>query len=221
MGKDPVTVDCPMCEARVNAEIICEQHVFDYADEVLPDRKISFARCPDCRSPLLTRQEQTNSYLVGNELEVEWRRVIRLWPEPTREAHAAIPAIVQVSLDEAHRCHLAGAHTACAVMCGRALEGVCVHFGTKGHLFTGLRELHERGVIDSRLLEWGEQLRKHRNLAAHATGDRISREDSTDLLEFVSAICDYIFVLTARFEAFMKRQAPESGDGQINGDHSA
>jgi hypothetical protein len=55
-------------------------------------------------------------------------------------------------------------------------------------------------------LKWGEQLRKHRNTAAHATGEKISREDSTDLLEFVAAICDYIFVLTARFDAFMARK---------------
>jgi hypothetical protein len=91
-------------------------------------------------------------------------------------------------------------------MCGRALEGVCVHFGLKTMLAKGLHELRTKGLIDDRLFQWGEQLRKHRNTAAHATGDKISREDATDLLDFVAAICDYIFVLTARFDAFMARK---------------
>src|SRR2546428_152743 len=97
-----------------------------------------------------------------------------------------IPDIVRVSLEEAQRCHAAAANTACAVMCGRALEGVCIHFGTKDrHLAKALPELRDRKLIDERLFNWGDELRKHRNVAAHATEDRISRDDATDLLEFL------------------------------------
>jgi hypothetical protein len=33
----------------------------------------------------------------------------------------------------------------------------------------GLEELHAGEIIDKRLFEWGRELQKNRNLAAHAT----------------------------------------------------
>jgi hypothetical protein len=50
-------------------------------------------------------------------------------------------------------------------------------------------------------------LRKHRNLAAHATGANFNLIDAKDLYDFATAICEYVFVLTAKFEAFKKRQS--------------
>lgn len=200
-----VGVDCPRCEARVKAEVVRTEVVRD-SDTEIPDYRISLARCPGCHEPLVTREECVGIAEWDGDLD-KYGSASRLWPDPVRDAHRAIPPIVQVSLDEAYRCHRAGAHTACAVMCGRALEGVCVHFGLKTMLAKGLSELRAKGLIDDRLFNWGEQLRKHRNAAAHATEEKISREDAIDLLEFVSAICDYIFVLTARFDAFMARKA--------------
>jgi Domain of unknown function (DUF4145) len=200
-----VSVDCPRCDARVKADVLATEDIFE---KEMPDFRVSLARCPGCHLPLLTREEWDGMSLPPDDIEFE--RPTRVWPEPDRRAHAAVPAIVQVSLEEAHKCRRAGANTACAVMCGRALEGVCVHFGLKSMLSKGLTELKEKGLIDDRLFQWGEQLRKHRNIAAHASEEKTSREDATDLIEFVAAICEYIFVLTARFDAFMarKRKAP-------------
>lgn len=195
--------DCPVCEARVSAEIIGTDAIFE--ENGRPEYRVCFVRCPGCGRGLLARQEYVDDNEWGHH---EWSAAVRLWPLPDREAHHAIPAIVQVSLDEAHRCRRAGAYTACAVMCGRALEGICVHFGAKSMLAKGLADLRDRKIIDERLFDWGEQLRHHRNIGAHASiTDHISREDATDLLEFVGAICDYIFVLSARFDAFMARKS--------------
>lgn len=199
-----IVVDCPFCEAKVKGEVIAA-NVVDDPDVHIPDYRICLARCPSCRYPLITRQDYQGPDSWDDD---NWSHASRVWPMPDREAHKSVPPIVQISLDEAHRCRRAGAHTACAVMCGRALEGICVHFKMKNALAKGLLELQERGLIDERLLKWGEQLRKHRNIAAHASEEKISREDATDLLDFVTAIVEYIFVLTARFEAFMERKAP-------------
>lgn len=117
-----------------------------------------------------------------DEREVHYTLPVRVWPQPERPTHAAVPAIVQVSLSEAHRCFQAGAHTACAVMCGRALEGVCMHYKTPGNMLgKGLADLRERAIIDERLFSWGEELRKHRNMAAHASEEAISKADASDL----------------------------------------
>lgn len=93
-------------------------------------------------------------------------------------------------------------------MSGRTLEGVCNHYLPKSkNLADGIKGLKEKGIIDDRLFHWGEELRKHRNIGAHATDEKISKEDAKDLLDFVNAICEYVFVLTGRFNKFMERKA--------------
>ncbi len=120
----------------------------------------------------------------------------------------SIPETIRTCLLEARKCLHATAYTACVAMSGRAIEAMCRHFETKKEtLFEGLKELHERSVIDARLYQWGDELRKHRNLAAHATGAKFALADAKDLYDFSTAICDYVFVLTQKFEDFKKRQA--------------
>lgn len=50
------------------------------------------------------------------------------------------------------------------------------------------------------------------NIGAHATGEKVSQQDARDLLDFTNAICDYIFVLTEKFQAFMKRRTSSTLD---------
>jgi hypothetical protein len=120
-----------------------------------------------------------------------WIDADLLWPDPKRLISRAIPDSVRQSLEEADRCFQAGAYSVCAVMRGRALEGVCVHFNTKHHsLSTGLKELREAKIIDERLFTWGDELRKVRNLGAHASTEKMPRDDAEDVLNFLHAICD-------------------------------
>ena len=91
-------------------------------------------------------------------------------------------------------------------MCGRTIEGVCSHHKTKSKtLAGGLKELRKNGIIDERLFEWGDELRNHRNIGAHATVKKISKEDAQDLLDFSSTICEYVFVLNEKFNRFKER----------------
>jgi Domain of unknown function (DUF4145) len=210
------TVDCGHCDATVKAEILATHRV-KYLDErsmiEFPDHDVSLGVCPACHEAVVIREDWEGEGEQGDL----WSKAVRVWPSGVREANAMIPDIVRVSLEEAQRCHRAAAHTASAVMCGRALEGVCIHFETKERsLVKALAELRERGLIDERLFKWGDELRKQRNVAAHATGERISREDATDLLEFLTAICEYVFVLTPRFQSFMARRTsvPQNNKGR-------
>jgi hypothetical protein len=94
-------------------------------------------------------------------------------------------------------------------MCGRSLEGICRHYQTKSqYLGGGLKELREWGLIDGRLFQWAEELQKSRNIGAHATGEKGFTAGCPRFLDFTNAICEYIFVLTAKFKAFMKRRTP-------------
>jgi hypothetical protein len=80
-------------------------------------------------------------------------------------------------------------------------------FQTKNKtLAHGLKELLEREIIDKRLFQCSEELRVHRNLAAHASGESFSHDDAEDLFNFATAICDYVFVLNEKFARFMERK---------------
>jgi len=198
-------IDCPHCKARVDATVHGERIADNTGPEAFP-YKVAVLECVRCHQTLVGFKEQ----VIHPDHGEVWTTTERLWPEPKRLISGAVPSIVRISLEEADRCFNAGAYSACAVMCGRALEGVCVHFNFK-NLHNGLKDLRDAKIIDERLFTWGDELRKVRNLGAHPSKEKVSRDDARDVLNFIHAICDYVFVLSRRFENFMsRRQQPEN-----------
>ncbi|SRR6266851_1205247 len=196
-------IECSYCEASVDARVVA-QHTDPYNPEEDPSEfRVSLLACPLCNNSLLAGQ-----YLAAKTERGEfWDDLHRLWPAPKESLSWHIPDLVSTSLEEANACFKARAFSACAVMCGRSLEGICRHFETKSkYLGEGLKELRDRGIIDGRLLQWAVELQKSRNLSAHATGEKFTKVDAQDLLDFKNAICEYTFVLTAKFDEFMKRR---------------
>ena len=49
-------------------------------------------------------------------------------------------------------------------------------------------------------------MRKERNIGAHAIETEIKRQDATDILDFAVAICEYIYVLTDKYNAYLARK---------------
>jgi hypothetical protein len=206
-GRQPAAssliVECPQCESKVEAKII-GQHVYpgSSVEAELPFRT-TLVGCSICHGSIVVGQEASISGEEGDD----WDAPVRLWPSADRQFSWNFPVVVRHSLEEAERCFRAKAFTACAAMCGRALEGVCRHFKTKSpYLGGGLQELLDRGVIDKPLFAWSQELQRHRNIAAHASGERIAPDDAQDLLDFVYAISEYVFVLSERFRQFMLRK---------------
>lgn len=193
-------IECPFCESKVDGKVKGEHTDVDAAEEPF---KVILLECPVCNSALLGSQEMFQADFD----KYEWSDTKRLWPRPEKLINWDLPDLVRTSLDEANKCYKAKAYSACAVMCGRILEGICKEFGIKNKLLgRGLKELLDKQIIDKKIYEWGQQLRKHRNIGAHASEQKISPEDAKDLVEFANAICEYVFVLTAKFEKFMNRQ---------------
>ena len=194
-------VDCPHCESKVEAER--KGHVDIDLDVTGVPSRVELAMCKICENPILGFSEIVQ---IGPD-EWDWCDLDRLWPVPETDIDREIPEIARISLVEAQTCFRAKAYTACAVMCGRALEGVCKHHkATTKSLAPGLKYLRDEGIIDGRLFEWGEALRAARNLGAHASTEKVSRDDARDLLDFSRAICEYVFVLHAKFERFKERE---------------
>ena len=201
-------IECSYCDAKVDGKIIGTHE--GYIDECPYPYKTIFLECPICKNALLGGQ-------VGYETDDRcvWEFDRRLWPKPENDFSYLIPSIVRTSLEEAQKCFIAKAYSACAVMCGRSLEGICKEHDTKSKILSGgLKELLDRKVIDDRLFSWGEALREQRNLGAHASGEDISKDDARDLLDFVIAICDYVFVLNDKYEKFLERQEEKQNQAE-------
>lgn len=195
-------IECPTCEAKTDC---LERGAVDVdLNYVVDPIKYVLLECKICHGALLGITEMVQTGLN----EWEWETARRLWPVPEQDLDDSIPDIAKVSLVEAKTCFKARAFSACAVMCGRAIEGVCMHHDPSTRsLSTGLKKLRDSGLIDDRIFNWGEALRENRNLGAHATTEKVSRADAQDLLDFSLAICEYVFVLNEKFERFQKRGA--------------
>lgn len=194
-------IECPYCESKVDGEVKGEHKFYDPQEG--PPFKAILLKCPVCNNALLGGSDH---YQTGRDTS-EWSDLTRLWPQQENYINWEIPEIARNSLIEARSCYKAKAYSACTVMSGRTLEGVCKYHSTKDiSLANGLKELKNKGIIDNRLYQWGEELRKHRNISAHATEEKISKDDAKDLLDFAQAICDYVFVLNAKFNRFMERK---------------
>jgi len=194
-------IECSYCEAKVDCTVLGEHSSCD--PELGIPFKATFLECPVCKNALLAGQE----YFQFSRDKSEWDDPVRLWPQPVKHFHWSLPELVRHSLDEAANCYKAKAYGACAVMCGRVLESICSEKKTKNkYLSGGLKELLAAEVIDKKIFRWGTALREHRNIGAHANIEKISEADAKDLLDFASAICDYVYVLNYKFTQFMERK---------------
>ncbi|WP_329582221.1 MULTISPECIES: DUF4145 domain-containing protein [unclassified Streptomyces] len=133
----------------------------------------------------------------------------RLWPPQYRELSESIPEPLRREHSEARACLRVKAYTAVAVMVRRTLEGMCADQGVtkRQPLVASLRNLHEAGKIEGRLLEWAEALRVLGNQGAHYTGTQVSREDARDAIALAEALLDYMYVFASQYEKFKARRA--------------
>lgn len=193
-------IECSYCEVRVFGTVIAEHVTRD--PDVPYTSYVQLMECPRCKNTLIGGYDR-----FYDEDPEDMNEVVRLWPNQEIFSPLDIPEICRVSIVEAKLCYKAKAFSATAVMCGRVLEGICKHHGTTSkNLFAGIKELRENKIIDERIYLWSEQLRRHRNIGAHASEEKVAKEDAKDLLDFVIAICDYVFVLNKKFDAFMSRK---------------
>ncbi|HEX4038077.1 MAG TPA: DUF4145 domain-containing protein [Acidobacteriaceae bacterium] len=79
------------------------------------------------------------------------------------------PGPIRAAFEEVVSCFKAKANNASAIMCRKALEGLCAEHGIERK-----KKFKDTGVIEARLLEWAEALRNLGNEAAHGVSLSIS-----------------------------------------------
>jgi hypothetical protein len=196
--QNSVVIDCPDCATRVNAPVRGAVHHNESESAVV------LVKCPSCEGPLVG---MTQVYQAENN---DWRyeHAERLWPAPsTVELSVSIPESVRRDIKDAQKCLSHGIFSAAVVLCGRALERLTKAKASAKTLAEGLAELKAQGVIDDRLFQWANALRKERNLGAHAADEEVTRENAEDVLAFTVAIFEYVYTLTEKYTEYMARKA--------------
>jgi hypothetical protein len=195
-------IHCPYCEAQVQASVLGEKEYPPYEDS--EPTKYQFVACSKCGTAMVGHCEWEQDDEGGRG----WGKLTRSWPQVDQQLHHNIPRIVRRSLEEARRCHSAKAFTACAVMVGRAIEGMCKDKVKAKYLGEGLKKLKAQGIIDEKLYKWGEALRNERNIGAHAGTESVSWQDARDVLDFSYAMAEYVYVLDEKYKEYVARKSP-------------
>ena len=191
-----IVIDCPECAVRVKASVVGELYNLD-------GDAYALVECPSCHIPLFGYAcSYMNEYgnLVLDTAE-------RLWPAPAIvELGPAIPEAARHDIKDAQKCVSHGIFSAAAVLCGRALERLIKEKAGNYTIAKGLAELKAKEVIDQRLYDWAEALRKERNIGAHASEEDTTKENAQDILDFTVAIFDYVYTLSDKYEKYMCRK---------------
>jgi hypothetical protein len=209
----PMAVHCPTCDGTV----LCTAQgvAFFYDQREGPPQRWTLMQCARDHV-LLVLQE-----FYGGGMEFDDDSPYRVYPAQDRQLSQEIPQSLRDTHEEARKCFRAKAWVATVAMSGRTLEATCKSQGvTKGVLQEKLAEMRNRGIIDGRLWEWAETLRGARNAAAHFDEEGVTRQDAEDSLAYSEALLDYLYVLTARFEA-MKTRRSAAPDEPVELDYSA
>jgi hypothetical protein len=201
-------LECKKCQALVNAEYIAG-YPYHWAEEDDPSLngipgEYQLWKCPSCQKPFLLDTDEFFGSVV-------------MYPPEDNRVNPRLPAPLKSAYTEAVSCFKSKAYTATAIMCRKTLEGICVEHGTKGHnLVANLKELKDKGVIESRLFEWADALRISGNEAAHDVTVTTSAEDARDILEFTNALLEYVFTFRDKFEEFKTRRSAKNSATNSN-----
>jgi hypothetical protein len=201
---ESIALECEYCKMLVSAEVL-KAYVATDPQDLAPALRFLFAKCPRCEAPFLAQQEE--------DVPEGRRAPERMFPITDVRLAGALPKPIQAAFEEASRCMCSNAFTAAAVMCRKALEGICAAHGVNERsLATSLEKLRDDGTIDRRLYEWADELRLFGNDAAHDLNVVISGEDAADIMDFTRALVEYVFTFRERFEQFRQRRKRPPAD---------
>jgi HEPN domain-containing protein len=193
-----IVIDCPNCAVRVKSKA---------TTWIGGEVAYFLVACPSCNSPLFGSaepyQDEFNNW--------GWTTAERLWPTPSlTDVGPAIPEAARRDIKDAQKCLSHGIYSAAAVLCGRALERLIKEKAGNHMIGKGIAELKAKGIIDQRLFDWAEALRKERNIGAHASEEDTTKENAQDIIDFTIAIFDYVYTLSEKYEKYVARKVKPS-----------
>jgi hypothetical protein len=132
---------------------------------------------------------------------------IPVYPISHKSASKEVLDPIKGEYEEAWLCFAVQAYRASVSMCEIALEALW-----RDNKASNLSELFERGIISKRLLEHANEVRRWGNVAKHEPiPDVVSQEDCKQLLEYLEAILDHVYVQPVRLDALKQKRSQVEG----------
>lgn len=124
----------------------------------------------------------------------------------------ALPGRLLATLEEAIKCHAAGAYRACALMVRRLLEELCDDRKAEGaNLKARLRSLGSANLVPAELLEAADELRLLGNDAAHIDAksyDTIGAEEGEAAVELAKELLKAVYQYNSLLERLRSLKRP-------------
>ena len=128
-----------------------------------------------------------------------WRVV---HPIPHKPASDKIPPRIKSEFEEASLCFAVGAYRACVAMCQRTLESLW-----QNKRVSGLSQLLGDGLISQRLYDRANEIRHWAGITKHKPiAKPVSGEDAEELLAYLDAILNHVYVEPKSFKALKKKR---------------
>lgn len=210
---------CPRCEKQSSFLVSASVPLTFDGGRILgrgePDQptyteQASVLICHNCRQGVTVLEEMWVGEFRKSEQKgggtVSWRG-FHWWPLPGMSSHVAIPGPIANALNEAVTALSANCPRAAAVMARRTLEAIAVDQGeSTGALAQRLTNMATRNLLQPTLAEWAKEVRLVGNAGAHFDPmNTVSKDDASQLIEFVRELAKFIYVLP--FELSARRSA--------------
>ena len=210
--EEEIDLFCPECNIRITTKIVTKG-VDTFSDSAATPPEGVDAEffiyeyfvcvCKHCGQPFFARRanfEASGEHGTFKEDEV-------LYPYERRTQLDGVPPSLKKSYKGAVLSFKVASYEPCVIMCRKCIETMCKALGARGRdLSEKLNNLYETQKIDSRVLEWAQEIRLVGNGGAHDDTE-VTRRDARDTLDFTEYILTYVFILTSRFDKYRNRRA--------------
>lgn len=203
---------CPRCRKQSSFDSLGSIPLtFDGGYMALPNgthkptfnERASVLVCRHCEQGMLVLEEEqvggkTRSDGGNRTGTISWLG-FHWWPLAGSSVHQAVPSEIASALNEAVLCQSANCPRAAAVMARRTLEAIAADKGggkSKDPLAKQLANMAASGLLQPALADWAKEVRAVGNSGAHYDPiDIVTSADAAQLIEFLQALIDYLYVL--------------------------
>lgn len=201
-------VHCNQCNMAVGAKVLFthDEDANNIYDEGF---RHAYLECPACKGGILVSQMEH----YDGEGDFYWSNPYTLYPKDTLLLNHNVPESVENAYSEALKCKSVNALNACIIMCRKTLEALCDDLGMSGKmekLEKKLKSLVDKGFINTDIHNWSTLVRLKGNKGAHSLSNDITRKEIDDLMNFVKAIIEYIYVYKKKYNEFIQQQNIEN-----------
>ena len=201
---DKLTGFCPYCKKLMHfswchvdngsgyhdiSTYLCEYYIKNKAGTW------AMAECPSCSNLVLIKMKVGPSVHNRNGLDLV-EIIPAPLPSPTDDK---VKREIKIDIDEAKICFSVKAYRACAIMCRRALQTICIDNGDNSNatLKGQIKELLENGTITKKIADWVTSVRWVGNDAAHPKNEEVTLDDADKIFKLTEQIVYNLYVTDA------------------------